>query len=87
MSLHNPPILDEVVGEVPVGAINSTNAEYTTASDFQTGTLKVYLNGMRQKEGVSNDYTITGSNSFTFNDPPKGSPGNPDLMLVDYIEA
>lgn len=86
MTLRNPSIGlgNLIIDEVPTGAINNTNSVYTTVDDFETGSLIVYLNGIRQSEGVSNDYTVTGSNEFTFNDPPKGSPGNSDIIKVDY---
>jgi hypothetical protein len=86
MPLNNPAIgLDDLIqNEIPTGAINNTNSVYVTANDFETGSLVVYLNGIRQDEGVDEDYQVTGTNEFTFNDPPKSSPGNPDKISVDY---
>src|SRR5262245_26392043 len=65
-----------VNGEIPTLVSGS---DYHTAQPFQSGSLKVYLNGLRQK--VTADYTITGTNAFhmilalTTN----------DQLLVDYI--
>lgn len=69
-------IADLVLGEVPVGAVDGSNTDYTTAADFDF--LWVYLGGLRQSVGV--DYTITGSNSFSFLSPPWAGA----VLVVDY---
>jgi hypothetical protein len=51
-----------VTGEVPTGAINGTNLDYVTSSVFQTGSLEVFVNGLRQR--LTADYTITGVKNF-----------------------
>lgn len=68
-----------VVGEVPTGLINGTNRNYTTASAFQTGTLGVYVNGLRMRTGP--DFTITGANSFQMVQALLTG----DSIYVDYI--
>jgi hypothetical protein len=49
--------------------------------------IAVYLNGVRQRYGVSNDFTVTAvgttGTSITFNDPPIST----DAMQVDYIKV
>lgn len=72
-----------IIREVPSGAIDGSNTTYTLANTPTAGSEEVYLNGLLQNEGASNDYTISGA-TITFNDPPKGSPGNPDVILVSY---
>jgi hypothetical protein len=69
-----------VRGEVPSGAVNGSNAVYTTAAAYGT-TLAVYLNGIRQK--LTTDYTETTSTTFTMVTPPVTG----DLLLVDYGEG
>ena len=76
-------ISDYVVREVPTGAINGTNVTFTLAFTPEPGTEHVYLNGVLQHVGASNDYTISGV-TITMNDAPKASPGNPDVILVSY---
>lgn len=37
-----------VFNEVPSGSVNSSNTAFTTAGDYITGTLEVYINGLKQ---------------------------------------
>ena len=71
---------DIITGEVPTGAINSINTVYTLANTPIAGTVRVYLNGLRQFEGVGNDYTISGT-TITFNKAPRTN----SVLLVDYF--
>lgn len=70
-----------VFGEVPSGAVNGANAAFTLASAPQSGTVCVFLNGVRQNVGAGNDYTISGQ-TITFN----GAPSTGDTILVDYVK-
>jgi len=52
-----------------------------------SGTERVYLNGVRQREGAGNDYTIvlaTGVITFTFNLTNPGPAAAADVVMVDY---
>ena len=71
---------DVIVGEVPTGLINSSNVTYSIANTPVASTVAIYLNGLRQREGGSYDYTISGT-TVTFIKAPRT---NSDL-LVDYI--
>jgi hypothetical protein len=65
------------VPEVPVGAINSTNMNFTisnTAPGFLT------RNGLIQRGGVGLDYTRAGVN-LTLATPPDGAVAPPDWLL------
>jgi hypothetical protein len=68
-----------IFGETPSGSVNGTNAAFTLANTPQSGTVRVYLNGMRQNAGVGNDYTIS-SGTVTF----LTAPSTGDVILVDY---
>ncbi len=71
-----------ITGETPTGTVNGANDTFTLANTPIVGTVKVYLNGMRQKSGAGNDYTISGS-TITFeagNIPQTG-----DVILTDYF--
>jgi hypothetical protein len=72
---------DVVTREVPTGAINGVNTAFTLASSPVAGTEHVYLNGILQNEGGSNDYTISGAN-ITFNSAPLAG----DVLLVSYVK-
>lgn len=52
-----------------------------------SNTERVYLNGVRQREGAGNDYTIvlaTGIVTFTFNLIAPGPASANDVVVVDY---
>lgn len=69
-----------IENELALGPINNGNIVFSTVSNFKTNSLKVYLNGVRQLEGIGNDYTISGANSFTMTIAPYYG----DILLVDY---
>jgi hypothetical protein len=71
---------DIITGETPTGDINSTNDTFTLANTPITGTVRVYLNGMRQTEGVSEDYTISGT-TITLDKAPTTN----STLRVDYF--
>jgi len=69
---------------VPSGAVDGSNDVFVLAHIPALGTERVYKNGLRQKPGSGNDYTIT-SDTITFesgNIPKIG-----DVILADYIEG
>lgn len=49
------------------------------------GSLRVYLNGLRQLEGAGNDYTVVlATGVITFSSNLKNNPGQTDVVLADY---
>lgn len=70
----------ETVEETPIGAINGSNKTFTLPTLPRIGTVKLYLNGIRQKSG--GDYTIS-SYTITMLIAPSGS----DTLLADYEQA
>lgn len=70
---------DFVIRETPSGTINGVNTTFTLANTPTAGTEEVYLNGLLQNEGVSNDYTISGA-TITYNT----APATGDVLLVSY---
>jgi hypothetical protein len=48
--------------EIPTGAINGVNTAFVMSNAPVSGSEHVYLNGLLQESGASNDYTITGAN-------------------------
>lgn len=67
----------EVYGEAP--AVTAGSTDVTLANTPTAGTLRVYLNGLRQLEGSGNDYTLSG-NTVSFADPLQSD----DIVIVDY---
>lgn len=70
-----------VFEETPSGSINGSNVTFTIASTPTAGTVRVFLNGVRQKSGAGNDYTIT-TNTITFTTAPISG----DVIIVDYMK-
>jgi hypothetical protein len=70
-----------VSGEVPTGPINGTNKSFSLSKTPLANTLKVYLNGARQKTTI--DYTNSGA-TITFASAPLAGPTQTDIILADY---
>jgi hypothetical protein len=66
------------LGETPAGTINGANTVFTTAATYKTGSLTVYVNGVRQKK--TTHWTETSGTTFTMNQAPTTG----DLVTVDY---
>lgn len=62
----------------PVGTINGSNAVFTLPKSPKKNAEKVFLNGVRMREGSSNDYTIAGK-TITFNTAPLSG----DIIICD----
>lgn len=58
---------------VLAGTINGSNTTFTTSTPYETGTLKVYLNGQLLTQGSAEDWveTTPGSGTFDFNTAPE----------------
>jgi hypothetical protein len=70
-----------VTEETPSGSINGSNVTFTLANTPTAGTLKLFLNGVRQKSGAGNDYTIT-TNTITMTTAPVSG----DVLIADYMK-
>ena len=68
-----------VDNETPTGTVNGINVTFTLANTPTAGTEHLYLNGVRQKSGAGNDYTIS-TNTITY----LAAPLTGDVLLVDY---
>lgn len=71
--------IDMSIDDSYTGAIDGVNQDYTTAQDYQPGTLMIYYNGNRLR--ITTDYTETGSNTFHLTFVPQVG----DSLIVDYI--
>lgn len=67
--------------ETPSGTVNGSNVTFTLANTPTAGTVKVFLNGLRQKVGAGNDYTISGAVITYLAAPLTG-----DVVTSDYMK-
>ena len=72
-----------VVRETPTGTVNSVNATFTLAATPITGTEHVFVNGVLQNPGATNDYTISGA-TITF--LSGAIPQTDDVVRVSYLK-
>ena len=70
-----------VVGEIPAGTVDGTNAVFTLANLPLLNSVDLYRNGLLQTMAASNDYTISGR-TITFNVGNVPQPG--DNLLCGY---
>jgi hypothetical protein len=68
-----------VIGEVPTGTKDGSNAVFIVGHSFQTASTAVYRNGLRERLGVG--YTESGGNTLTFTTAPLTD----DDLSVDYV--
>lgn len=65
--------------EVPTGAINGSNTAFTLENTPIAGSVKVYLNGLREK--LTTNFTVSGSTITMLTPPSTG-----DIMVVEYLK-
>lgn len=74
---------DNVYNEVPVGEINGSNTVFYTLYQFIDSSMRVYLNGLRLRQGSSYDYTTSGYDKrIVMNYAPLTG----DSLVVDYVK-
>lgn len=64
--------------ETPTGTVNGTNKVFTVSRPYIGGTLRVYVNGLRQ--ALTTHFTETSSTTFTLDDAPLTG----DVIRVEY---
>lgn len=68
-----------VFNETPTGTVNGVNTSFTIANTPLTGSVKVFVNGLRKK--LTTDYSVSGT-TITFVDiPATGSD-----IIIDYMK-
>jgi len=74
---------DVITRETPSGALNGVNVTFTLANaSIVAGSEEVYLNGILQEPGGSDDYTISGV-TITYNTAPLST----DRLRVSYLKS
>lgn len=71
-----------VVLETPAGAVNGTNALFTCANGYTSGTLEIFVNGIRQSKVYFTE-TSPSAGTFTLGDAPSTG----DVIDVNYLKA
>jgi hypothetical protein len=74
-------VSEYIVNETPTGAVDNMNTVFALINAPETGTVQVFLNGVLQDPGMTNDYTISGS-TVTFNTAPSSG-----KVRVSYIKV
>ncbi len=67
-----------VIGEIPTGAVNNSNADFTAGSNFVPETVQVILNGLTQRRIA--DFNTTGTNQFFLTESPQAG----DFLQINY---
>jgi len=71
------------IGETPSGTINGVNATFTlTNSPSPTTNLKLFINGINQRPGAAEDFTLSGA-TITF--VSASIPETGDTIIAFYI--
>lgn len=68
----------DVFGETPMGAINGSNATFTTMYSFVPESVRIMVNGIRLK--LIDEYTTSGLSTINLQVSPEVN----DLILMDY---
>ena len=71
-----------VFGEDLSSQVDGLTTEFTIAETFDSGTVAVYLNGLRLQRGIGKDYVEGPGNIITF----LIAPDEEDIILVDYVK-
>ena len=71
-----------IVEEDLSSQIDGIETEFTLLNDFVGGTVRVYLNGLRQQKGVGKDYVEVAPNKIQF----AIALDVDDILLIDYIK-
>jgi hypothetical protein len=70
-----------VKNETPAGAINGSNATFTSAFDFVPESVEVFINGICQRPIV--DFNTSGTRTINLSDSPHAN----ESILVNYLKA
>lgn len=68
----------QVVGEVPIGAIDGSNATFTTAHDFVPESVEVFWNGIRLH--LVSEYVTVGTQTINLTQSPQTG----EVITVNY---
>jgi hypothetical protein len=72
----------QVRNETPGGPVNGINVTFSLVGSAVTGSVELYKNGVRQKPGAGNDYTVSGTVITMALAPLTGA-----ILLADYATS
>ena len=75
-----PYMIRDVADDILTGPIDGVNTVFCTTHIYESGTITLYLNGLKQTAGSGNDYVEGPGGCITMNNPPL--PG--DVLRADY---
>jgi hypothetical protein len=75
--------------EIPAGAIDGANVIFVTSRPYRPGSTAVFLNGQLKTQALDDGWSETDAAGgvVTLNEAPRGSPGNPDVVQIFYIDT
>jgi len=77
-------LVSKIVTEDDVSLqVDGINVVLTLSANYVPGTVKIYLNGLRQQKGSGKDYDETLPNQVTFVLAPEVN----DIAVAEYIKA
>jgi hypothetical protein len=71
-----------VYNETMTGPVDGNNVTFQTINEFVPGSISVYLNGLKQREGLDNDFVFIDNNTIAMNNPPLAG----DVLVCDYTK-
>ena len=69
-----------VFNEIPAGAVNGSNATFTSLNPFLIETLEVFVNGVKLTK--LQDYNTSGNSTITL----YASPGINETITINYVK-
>lgn len=72
---------DFVAGETPAGAVNGSNATFTSAFAFVPESVAVLINGLTQRKVT--DFNTSGTNTIIMTDSPQTG----DSIRISYLRG
>lgn len=77
-------ILSKLVTESDISLqADGTTVEFDIGENYHPGTMKLFLNGLRQQKGSGKDYEETLPDKVTFSTAPEAG----DVIIVDYLKS
>lgn len=72
-----------VFNEELTSQIDGITDTFTTANNYISGTLRVYVNGARRSPGIGKDFVEVSANTFQLNFIPTSE----QTIIIDYIKS
>lgn len=67
--------------EIPVGSINGVNRTFRVSSDYRSGTVQVWLNGLMHRKEGADGWSELGRNRVRLHEAPRSG----DMVQIYFI--